>query len=273
MRSLAAAALLSLGCAPALDGEVRDLRVKLATAERARADLQARVDDLDNRVFLLTDQVESQKVALSRRGNPLDPAASLPVVTLTPDAPQAEPEPEPEPPPPPPKAQARRALHLEGHPRPTESAAVGDGLGVVKLPDRGIPVERPSPSGEPLQLYRDAYAKLMAGQHDAAAGEFREFVRRWPRHDYADNAQYWLGESFYARKEFAQAAPEFQAVVARWPSGNKAPDALLKLAYCMIAVGSLDDGRRTLKQVAEHYPRTDAALLASRRLAELEGGK
>src|SRR2546428_3840148 len=103
---------------------------------------------------------------------------------------------------------------------------------MVKLPDKGIPVEPPA-SGAALSLYRDAYAKLMAGQYAAAADGFREFVRRFPRHDYADNAQYWLGESFYARQDYASAAPEVQAGVGRWPAGHKAPDAPLQPGHCL----------------------------------------
>jgi tol-pal system protein YbgF len=280
MRTLALLTALLSGCAQLqLEGDVKDLRARLDKSERARADLQSKVDELDNKIFLLTDQVESQKVASARRGNPLDGAPpSLPVVTLRPeeggdveDPPVADPEPPPRPP-----VAARRALKLEGRPRPSETPlpAPGEGnLGVVKLPDKGVPVakgsESAAPSVEPLTLYREAYAKLMAGKNEEAATELRDFVHRFPRHDYADNAQYWLGESYYARHDYRAAAPEFKAVVARWPSGNKAPDALLKLAYCTLADGSPAEGRQMLQRVVEHYPRTDAAGLAQRRLKEL----
>src|SRR5262249_23015757 len=116
----------------------------------------------------------------------------------------------------------RRTLHLEGAP----ATAAGEGVGGGQLPDQGVPLdprergppEDPgAPRPEPLRLYRAAYGKLMAGRAAEAEADFRDFVRRWPRHDYADNAQYWLGESFYARRDYTQAAPEFQQVVARWP--------------------------------------------------------
>ena len=101
-------------------------------------------------------------------------------------------------------------------------------------------------------------------------------MRRFPHHDYADNAQYWLGECFYDQKRYDKAAPEFRAVVQRWPTGNKAPDALVKLGFSLLALGEIDKGHSTLREVPTAYPRTEAARLASERLAQLtptEGSK
>jgi tol-pal system protein YbgF len=110
---------------------------------------------------------------------------------------------------------------------------------------------------------------LRGGRHEQAAKLFRELVRRFPDHDLADNAQYWLGECFYAQKQFVEAISEFRQVVTRWPLGNKAPDALLKLGYCALALGETDKGRDLLTQVPISYPNTEAARLAQQRLAEL----
>ena len=73
-----------------------------------------------------------------------------------------------------------------------------------------------------------------------------------------------------------EAAPEFRTVVQRCPTGNKAPDALLKLGFCSLALGDIDKGRATLREVPTAYPRTEAARLAAERLAQLtptEGSK
>jgi tol-pal system protein YbgF len=132
------------------------------------------------------------------------------------------------------------------------------------------PRERAPVEGEPLGLYRSAYQDLTQGRHEQAERGFREFLRRYPHHDYADNAQYWLGECFYDRRRFNEAAAEFRAVVARYPSGNKAPDAMVKLGFCLIALGETTKAKELLSQVPASYPRTDAARLAERRLAELK---
>ena len=74
-------------------------------------------------------------------------------------------------------------------------------------------------------------------------------MRLFPHHDYADNAQYWLGECFYDQQRYDQAAPEFRAVLTRWPTGNKAPDAMLKLGFSLIALGEVDKGGKVLRDV------------------------
>src|SRR5271154_6709573 len=71
--------VLAAGCGKtASDAAVADLRAKLGEAQRKNADSRRRVDDLENRVFLLTDQLESHKVEVAAR------APRLPVVTLHP---------------------------------------------------------------------------------------------------------------------------------------------------------------------------------------------
>lgn len=150
----------------------------------------------------------------------------------------------------------------------TASAAAG-------LAPVAHPTTKPSPDaeGEAPRLYRLAYDHVRAGRFSEAERDLREFVRRFPRHDYADNAQYWLGETYYARKTYNEAATAFRAVVERWPTGNKAPDALLKLGYSLLQLGDAGKGRGVLQQVVTHYPNTEAARLADRRLSELKDGK
>lgn len=330
-----AAAALALvatlaGCAPAAgDAQLRDLRARLDASEQSRADMARKLEELDNRVFLLTDQVESQKVALGQRGG----EPRLPVVTLAPAPPgprdtvigtdQPEAPAELDPPTTIRSGPSRgTTIRLEGEATPwldhgegggaaprahsvaSASSApvvagrrarplsppVEQGLGVTRgkpplvdevvlrggaTPASSLPIEHAAAEhlfasgGDPTALYRAAYARLKAGQAEQAAEEFRGLVRRFPHHDLADNAQYWLAETFYLRAAYREAEPEFRAVIRRWPTGNKAPDALLKLGYCLLAEGDATLGRSTLLQVVEHYPRTEAAALAQKRLAEL----
>jgi tol-pal system protein YbgF len=292
MRSLALTAFVCLaGCGdPLLRAQVTDLQKRLDESSRRQAQTASKLEQLEDRVFLLTDQVESQKVAAAHAASP-----RLPVVTLRPqseepavqtsvsadgdeveyrgEAATANPD------------KARTPFyHLDGSRHepvaPTTrktSAPVTvpeshDNLGVAPAPDVAKVRHSAAPladAGDPLKLYKDSYEQLRAGRHDDAAKGFREFVRRFPHHDYADNAQYWLGECFYDRKMYGQAAGEFKKVVVDYPLGNKAPDALLKLGYALLAMGDAHKGKELLGQVPQSYPHTEAARLAQERLKEL----
>jgi tol-pal system protein YbgF len=319
LRRLCALSLIGwCGCADTTSrAELADLRHRLDEQARRAAAAQHQIDELENRVFLLTDQIESQKVAALHR----EPRA-LPVVRLGPasdgdasasgdgdgdsdggvddGARSAGDEPagavarpaEPERARPRLRLDGTRAAARRGEPKTLARPPVGggaeptDNLGVAPAPrlhgadvgetGRAEPTERSAPAVEPLALYRQAYEDLRAGRHEAAARGFREFVRRFPRHDYADNAQYWLGEVYYDQKRYDEAAPRFRAVVTRWPTGNKAPDALVKLGFSLLALGRVAEARATLREVPSAYPHTEAARLASERLAQLpptEGSK
>jgi tol-pal system protein YbgF len=121
--------------------------------------------------------------------------------------------------------------------------------------------------GDPaLSLYRRGTAALKAREHAAAVAAFRDLVARYPQHDYADNAQYWLGEAFYDQKDYARAITEFRATVSRYPRGNKVPDALLKIGFAYQALGETDKARAALEQVVSLYPGSSPAAIASARL-------
>lgn len=114
--------------------------------------------------------------------------------------------------------------------------------------------------------YRVAVELVKAGKHDEAVAALRTFVSRYPQHDYTDNAQYWLGESYYAAKDYPRALLEFRTVIETYPRGNKVPDALLKVGYCYQAMGQTQKARAVLEQVVNLYPKTEPASIAAKKL-------
>jgi len=114
--------------------------------------------------------------------------------------------------------------------------------------------------------YRAAVELVKAGKIDDGAAALRAFLKNHPRHEYADNAQYWLGEAYYARKDYPHALVEFRATIETYPRGNKVPDALLKVGYCYLALGQQDKARAVLSQVVNLYPKSEPAALAAKRL-------
>jgi tol-pal system protein YbgF len=124
-------------------------------------------------------------------------------------------------------------------------------------------------SGDPAGDYRAGVDLVRTGKYDAGVTALRAFIARYPRHDYANNAQYWIGEAFYAQKDFVHALAEFRATIETYPRGNKVPDAMLKLGYCYQAMGEADKGRALLEQVVSMYPKSEPAALAGKRLESL----
>lgn len=133
----------------------------------------------------------------------------------------------------------------------------------VATREREMPTER---GDDASADYRAAVELVKAGSSTQAIDGLRAFLRKYPRHDYADNAQYWLGEAFYAQKDYPHALAEFRNVIETYPRGNKVPDALLKVGYCYQALGQGDKARAVLEQVVNLYPKTEPAALATKRL-------
>lgn len=124
--------------------------------------------------------------------------------------------------------------------------------------------------GDPRAEYRRYYEALRSGNHSYAVTGFRNFVERFPGHDFADNAQYWLGEAFYDQKRYKSALVEFRKVAQNHPQGNKVPDALLKLGYCYSQLGEVSQAREVWEQIISVYPKSNPAALAKTKLSELE---
>lgn len=120
--------------------------------------------------------------------------------------------------------------------------------------------------------YASAFSTLKAGKYSDAIAAFQQFLATYPKSSMADNAQYWLGESYYVTRDFQDAAAAFQAVLDHWPNSTKAPDALLKLGYTQVELKQPGQARATLASVGVRFPGTDAARLASARLQQMNSG-
>jgi tol-pal system protein YbgF len=129
--------------------------------------------------------------------------------------------------------------------------------------------QREAARRDPRGEYRRYLEALRAGNHAFAITGFRNFVEEYPRHELADNAQYWLGEAYYDLDDYERALLEFRKVVTLFPGGGKVPDALLKIGFCHVALGDEDAARRVLRRVVERYSDTNPARLAADRLKSL----
>lgn len=125
------------------------------------------------------------------------------------------------------------------------------------------------PSGTDQQNYQAAFEIIQARRYPEAGRAFTAFLTAFPTSPLADNAQYWLAETYYAQADFQTALGEFKKVADNFPQSQKLPDALLKIGYCEDELDNDNAARAALQQVMRQYPDTTAARLASQRLERL----
>ncbi len=124
--------------------------------------------------------------------------------------------------------------------------------------------------GSDLDNYQLAFKLLKERQYEAAASAFMQFLKVFPDSELANNAQYWLAETYFVTKKFTEALKEFELVLLNYSDSRKASDALLKIGYCYYELKNWDSARDTLLRVQIDYPDTTAARLADQRLQRME---
>jgi tol-pal system protein YbgF len=105
------------------------------------------------------------------------------------------------------------------------------------------------------QMYHDAMKKLQDGDNAGAERGFKTFLQSNPRHALAGNAQYWLGESYYARKDYQNAMTAFAEGYKTYKGSPKGPDNLLKLGITLSVMGRKADACQVFAKFSQDYPR------------------
>lgn len=146
-----------------------------------------------------------------------------------------------------------------GEATPTYPAADGGALATASNSGLG-----------PEDAYDAAMNQLKRGQFDAAEADLSNFLQRYPTHNLAGNAQYWLGETYYVRGAYRQAAEAFLVGYTTYSGSSKAPDSLLKLGMTLSALGQRDQACATLGQLRQQFPSASQAVTQR---AEMERGK
>lgn len=128
---------------------------------------------------------------------------------------------------------------------------------------------KPLAVADPKASYDNAYLEVTRGNYDLAVAGFREFLKNYPNSSLADNAQYWIGEAFYARERYAEALAEFQKVVSDYPNQDKVPAAMHKTGLCHQKLGDKAKASEAWRSLISKYPRSNEAALAKERIKEL----
>jgi tol-pal system protein YbgF len=110
------------------------------------------------------------------------------------------------------------------------------------------------PDGTPREQYDYAYSLLKKHQWIEGRGALQAFLEKNPDHGLADNAAYWLGETYYINKQYKDAAKAFLEGYKNYPKSDKAPDNLLKLGKSLAALNQPDKACTTYAKLLDDYP-------------------
>ena len=149
----------------------------------------------------------------------------------------------------------------------------------------GVPgpsVARPAAASQPTpevarseadSLYSAAYTDYLSANYELAIDGFEEYLRLFPDAELADNAQYWIGESYYSLQQYQLARTAFIEIGRRYPRAETVADASFKAARCLVELG---DGSRAIEELVRlvrEHPRSDAVPIACMQIERLGGEK
>lgn len=216
-----------------------DTEMRMSTMEDEMRQLNGRIEELTNSIAQLKEQLDRLSNDVDQRFSELQtappPAAAAEGTPLTHAASV---------PPPPPAPGTLGTLTEPPAAERTTSA------GAVSGPT----------SGSAQDQYNYAMGLLTQANYPAAEQAMRAFVQRFPKDPLAGNAQYWLGETFYVRKDYASAATAFAQGYEKYSKGAKASDDLLKLGMSLANLNQKQDACRAYARLERDFPNESATV-------------
>ncbi len=221
-----------------IDDQMRSLRGQLEEANNGISQLRTRLEKLVN-------DVDLRLSALERPGDaPKEQAANVP---------------------PPPRGAGNTTASVPPPPRgasdPTAPASQSGNLGTLSTTGSGAPTPAAArgpganvPAGTAEEQYDYAIGLLRSSKYPDAEQALRSFIQKNPAHPMTANAQYWLGETFYVRSDFKDAAATFAEGYQKFPKSGKGPDYLLKLGMSLGRMGQKADACKAYQRLDRDFP-------------------
>lgn len=213
----------------------------LKLAQEAKMDVQmvnTKLSDIDNRLVVLSEEVANVSLA---RIEELENRLSLLI-------------------------EAFKDLH--------EQMAAIEVLPQIRTKKRKKPaVFKPSEAGSFItsseyDQYQKALQTFDKRLYENAQGLFSGIIKKFPDGEYGDKAQYWIGECFYARNDYAKAIASFNKVF-NYKKTSKGDDAQLKIGMSYLRMGKKDKAIEELKKLIDRYPASEYVPRAKKYLTEI----
>ncbi len=271
------ALVLVYGCAagPTVQ-DVEALKGRIARLEKSLDDSREKVDELDTRLALLREKLNSgERDTSALEPADITPPEGLRVIELSdgsirieshPPGEDSAPggasgKPRPKTKSPALQKKAASAEKVTALPRSAETTAMAKSSGLTAALD-GKPAT-------PRALYRRGQELYLAGRYAEARTVFSDLARRYPGSSLADNAFFWSGQAYFSENDFTRAIENYEVVIKIYPKGNKAPDALLMMGIAYARTGDNAKAAAVFTRLIKEYPGSEASKKASKRLKSL----
>lgn len=132
------------------------------------------------------------------------------------------------------------------------------------------PALPPAAGLSPTRLYETARADFFAGQWTSAISGFEAFLRAFPKSEQADDAQLYIGETYFSQNQWAEAIPAYEQVIQSYPGTNSVPVAYYKLGLTHQRLGQIQQAQAAWEAAAKNFPDSDAGRLARQSLERLK---
>jgi tol-pal system protein YbgF len=137
------------------------------------------------------------------------------------------------------------------------------GTATAVSPPRPRPgVRQPGPPISPEELFDRGMESYRAGELGQAVLDFEEFADKHPGHPLTPSAHFWIGEAYFRSRDFERAASRYQKAIDLAATGDRTPDALLRLGLALRSLHREDRAREVWARLVRDFPDSDAALRA-----------
>lgn len=124
--------------------------------------------------------------------------------------------------------------------------------------DRAAPASKAGvlPTGTPAQQYRFAYGLMRRRENDKAIQAFQEFVQKHPRSRLSGNAYHWLGQLYFDRRKYTNAAQNFAAGYQKFKRHARAAENLLMLGVSLARIKKKNLACQSFAELRSSFPNT-----------------
>ena len=260
----------------ALNGELNRLRGQIEVLANDVSNSQKRQRDmyidLDTRLRRMEQGSASKKEqdtipALEERIRKLEQGSATPATIPQPVASAAIVPPVN----PPPPAAATPAAQTAAAAPPSSTPAIPSAAAAPGTSSSLPPASLSATDQAAIQrTYDNAYSNYRLSDYASAIRGFDSFLKSYPKHPLAPNAQYWIGESYSHLHQYREAIEAERRLLGTYPESAKAPDALLIIGTAESSLGDNPAARKTFEELIAKYPGSESAEKAKGRLAKLK---